>query len=218
MKFTTLSIVALMAATSAANAASFSSPSATFTGDVIDFNAFDGYLLPQGGSNSLSLDYGVTLTTDGPATVGQNAFDLNDNGLWSVVGNTNRDGTFLSAEFNNANDSINFSFASGMQKVGIFINQYQDIGENNSLNFFAYDINGNVLDTRTINVDTAWDSYDEGMFVGFERASADVYRFGVSGGTFVMDNLTISAVPEPETVAMLLAGLGLLSFAARRRA
>jgi hypothetical protein len=34
----------------------------------------------------------------------------------------------------------------------------------------------------------------------------------------ILDNVTISAaVPEPETYAMLLAGLGLLGFAARRR-
>jgi PEP-CTERM motif len=31
------------------------------------------------------------------------------------------------------------------------------------------------------------------------------------------DGLTVTAVPEPETYAMLLAGLGLLGFAARRR-
>lgn len=37
---------------------------------------------------------------------------------------------------------------------------------------------------------------------------------GTSGGI----RLTVSAVPEPETYAMLLAGLGLLGIAARRRA
>lgn len=36
-------------------------------------------------------------------------------------------------------------------------------------------------------------------------------------GTAGISTLTISAVPEPETYAMLLAGLGLLGFAARRR-
>jgi hypothetical protein len=38
------------------------------------------------------------------------------------------------------------------------------------------------------------------------------------GGSFTLDDLTFSnPVPEPETYAMLLAGLGLLGFAARRR-
>lgn len=38
-----------------------------------------------------------------------------------------------------------------------------------------------------------------------------------SGSSVYADNFTISAVPEPETYAMLLAGLGLLGFMARRR-
>ena len=32
------------------------------------------------------------------------------------------------------------------------------------------------------------------------------------------DNINVAAVPEPESYAMFLAGLGLLGFAARRRA
>lgn len=37
------------------------------------------------------------------------------------------------------------------------------------------------------------------------------------GGGFIVDNLTLNPIPEPETYAMLLAGLGLLGLAARRR-
>ncbi|MDP1573390.1 MAG: FxDxF family PEP-CTERM protein [Coxiellaceae bacterium] len=36
-------------------------------------------------------------------------------------------------------------------------------------------------------------------------------------GAVTMDTNLVSAVPEPETYAMLLAGLGLLGFMARRR-
>jgi hypothetical protein len=32
-----------------------------------------------------------------------------------------------------------------------------------------------------------------------------------------MDNLTVGAVPEPETYAMMMAGLGLLGFSVRGR-
>ena len=39
---------------------------------------------------------------------------------------------------------------------------------------------------------------------------------GSKGGTYTVDSY-ISAVPEPETYAMLLAGLGLISFSVRRR-
>jgi hypothetical protein len=34
---------------------------------------------------------------------------------------------------------------------------------------------------------------------------------------FTFDNINVSAVPEPETYAMLAAGLGLLGFMARRK-
>jgi hypothetical protein len=221
MKLATLTLAALMAVTSVAQAASIDASSATFAGTVIDFNDFDGYLLPQFDAGnlitSLNLGSGVTLTTTPFAVVGQNAFDLDQNGLWSVVGNGNRDGNFVSTAFSNNNGSINFTFATPMQQVGIFANQNQALFENNSLQVLAYDFNGNILESFRVSIDTDAFGYDEGKFVGFARASADIYGFGLSDGTFVVDNLTISAVPEPETYAMFLAGLGLLGAASRRR-
>ena len=53
--------------------------------------------------------------------------------------------------------------------------------------------------------------------------TADNYTLHVSGtalsslGGSYSGNMSISAIPEPETYAMILAGLGLLGFAARRR-
>lgn len=40
---------------------------------------------------------------------------------------------------------------------------------------------------------------------------------GVGQTHSAIDNITINAVPEPETYAMMLAGLGILGFAARRK-
>lgn len=221
MKLATLTLAALMAVTSVAQAASIDASSATFAGTLIDFNDFDGYILPQvdGGSliTSLNLGSGVTLTTTPFSVVGQNAFDLDQNGLWSVVGNGNRDGNFVSTAFTTVNGSINFTFATAMQQVGIFANQNQALGENNSLQVLAYDLNGNILESFNVSIDTDFESYDEGRFVGFTRTSADIYGFGLSNGTFVVDNLMISAVPETETYAMFLAGLGLLGAVSRRR-
>jgi len=221
MKLATLTLAALMAVSSVAQAAQIVAPSATFAGTVIDFNDFDGYILPQVDAGnlitSLDLGSGVTLTTTPFSVVGQNAFDLDQNGLWSVIGNSNRDGNFVSTAFSNSIGSINFTFATPMQQVGIFANQNQALDENNSLQVLAYDFNGNILESFNVSIDTDFESYDEGKFVGFARASADIYGFGLTNGTFVVDNLTISAVPEPETYAMFLAGLGLLGAASRRR-
>ena len=44
-------------------------------------------------------------------------------------------------------------------------------------------------------------------FVGSDAIAGNVY----------FDNIVVTAVPEPETYAMLLAGLGLLGFTARHR-
>ena len=50
---------------------------------------------------------------------------------------------------------------------------------------------------------------------GLKLYAFDNNRSGNSGSILV--NLEVSAVPEPETYAMMLAGLGLVGFAARRR-
>ncbi len=59
-------------------------------------------------------------------------------------------------------------------------------------------------------------------FVGFQASAGEYFTsvqwFGenATGVTDVQLGIT-TAVPEPETYAMMLAGLGLLGFAARRR-
>ncbi len=55
---------------------------------------------------------------------------------------------------------------------------------------------------------------------GVEDAFIDsvVFSNGTKGNVaFEIDNITASAVPEPEAYAMMLSGLGLIGFAARRR-
>lgn len=56
----------------------------------------------------------------------------------------------------------------------------------------------------------------------FNVAAGDVYGFNFGGNNsdsnnFLTGTLSIAAVPEPSTYAMLLAGLGMLGFAARRK-
>jgi len=43
------------------------------------------------------------------------------------------------------------------------------------------------------------------------------YQNGGDNFGALLDNVSVSAVPAPETYAMLLAGLGLVSFMARRK-
>jgi hypothetical protein len=66
----------------------------------------------------------------------------------------------------------------------------------------------NVSDSDTVDLSAKFGST---MYVGFT---------GATGGADADQRITgfsVSAVPEPETYAMLMAGLGLVGFAARRR-
>jgi uncharacterized membrane protein YdcZ (DUF606 family) len=71
---------------------------------------------------------------------------------------------------------------------------------------------GNTL-TYSLDVDT---NARHTTPVAFGWTGLSMVVFQNSSGA-VIDNLTIAAVPEPETYAMMLAGLGLLGVAARRR-
>jgi hypothetical protein len=83
---------------------------------------------------------------------------------------------------------------------------------------------GAIVHTQTFTVDTIGSTREF-----FNWQNIDTVLITTTGGThhsslsgtgtsFAMDNLIInSPVPEPETYAMLLAGLGLVAFMARRR-
>jgi hypothetical protein len=57
-----------------------------------------------------------------------------------------------------------------------------------------------------------------GTYYGFENIAFDSIRITIPvNGAMELDNLQIAAVPEADTYAMMLAGLGLLGVVARRR-
>ncbi len=84
--------------------------------------------------------------------------------------------------------------------------------------------NGNLVhrDTTTANITT---TAQEFFFTGFK--GIDTFTIEIDADTFAGDankglywgigSVTVSAVPEPEAYAMLLAGLGLVGAMARRR-
>lgn len=81
------------------------------------------------------------------------------------------------------------------------------------------DYDGSVLSDWTVNTSGVWDQFS-GTF-----SFAQVGDYGLTfsaagladsyGGS--LDNVSVTAVPEPQTYAMLLAGLGLMGAIARRR-
>jgi hypothetical protein len=207
-----------------AHAALITSP-AELPGTAISITiGFDG---PTGSNLSSPVDVGSGIlfsTTGGPGSIGEaplGAWSLGGNGLWS--GGKTFAG--VDGDFDGAGGPASMIFDLGgllVRGVGGFMNFDPDFTYGDPLSFplplyvAAYDASGALLEDYDVPVSTP-NGFNDGAFYGIARIDADIARFVISGPYAVVDDLTVAAIPEPSTYAMLLAGLGLLGFVARRR-
>lgn len=111
-----------------------------------------------------------------------------------------------------AGDRLSLNFWFGL------VSQESDVAGFEDLAFVA--VNGQVVEVVSLT-----DAPRVGLFsYEFLTGGLATIAFGVVDindfygvSEFRIDNITVSAVPEPETIAMLLAGLGLVGAAVRRR-
>ncbi len=176
---------------------------------VIDFESFDGLLT----SGPVALNADVIFTGDSQAELGANIRDLGDNGVWGV-------GNFFAA--GGVSGELRFTFADDQVSAaaGAFVSHF-------ALDAFpfalavevsAYGANNQIIETHSFVVDKSVTDYNEGQFLGIARSTADIRSIAFKGVGVVADNLTYTApVPEPETYAMLLAGLAVIGSLVRRR-
>ena len=113
--------------------------------------------------------------------------------------------------------TMTFAFAEAVSDVGGFINYAPGSGPTATIAVFdtAHQlIESSVVDFATDGVT------DSGKFLGFHEDTASIGYFTLSNGYIGLTDLTtdtVAAVPEPQTYALMLGGLGVMAFIARRR-
>lgn len=128
-----------------------------------------------------------------------------DNGLWSG---------FPMAGTNDTSSTMMLAFSQAVSGVGAFLNyapRYYG-----TATIAAYDSSFALIESTTLTFLTNGNQ-NQGEFHGFLENTPSISYFTMTGGFVGATDFTVVAVPEPETYGMLLAGLGLLGLAARRR-
>lgn len=192
---------------------------------VVDFNDQDGLFIGSGEHYTVGTPSVSFSALDGDFTVGQRiATDLGINGSWGAGA------SFLS--FDKIGDMtlrIDFSGLKTRAFVADF-SLYEEAGDHRLLTVTAYGTDGSSesftlgsfatsLDGVDLLDQPLVDSSNFSVTQGIRLASADIAYITIKGDGVVMDNFSYTQpVPEPETWALLLAGLGVAGVSLRRRA
>ena len=180
------------------------------------------------------------LAAASPVVIGFDSL-MQDNDQTNEIGNVYRESGF---EFSNLSNP--FSFASFGTQNPFFNGSTALFNDNTDGQTRLSQIGGGLFSLSSITLSTLAPGYtEEGTSVSFTGLLATggsvMQSFNVADGaaqTFSFspnfsnlsavtwsneanfhqfDNITVAAVPEPETYALMLSGLGLVAFAARRR-
>ena len=193
---------------------------AWLTSDVSTANSFDAsftFSLQSNGSSPMADGITFAMQNQGTNALGDTGGSLGYGGL-GAVGSVIQTYTNNKAGLNTDGNAYNTQSAPAYLGYASLVTGTENV---------KYDVSSNTLSmTGTLNVDgKSFDISDSKaidlaakfgrtMTMGFTGASGDSYS-DERINSFSL--ASVSAVPEPETYAMLLAGLGLMGFMSRRR-
>ncbi|MCU6497494.1 PEP-CTERM sorting domain-containing protein [Rugamonas sp. A1-17] len=159
------------------------------------------------GSGPLSLAPGVEWSSaNGDAVFGyRGGYGFADNGMWEGL---------TMAGTNDQGSAMTLAFSQAVAGVGAFFNyspRYYG-----PATIAVYDANHTLIESTTLTFMTNG-GLNQGEFHGFLESAPSISYFTMTGAYIGAADFAVQAVPEPGSYAMLLAGLGLLGIAARRR-
>jgi len=154
---------------------------------------------------------------DGTLTPWFNSSDFCSGCTWSVTSADAHGGTFsASVVGNRLLQQFAASPTSAITEASLWLKAPG--GSAIAAVYFLY--SDSTTEENIVSFGDVWTSFNMTSFLDVGKSLAGFGVYGCSGcgvPTFADDFTINTAVPEPETYAMLLAGLGLLGFAARRR-
>jgi len=152
--------------------------------------------------NGLSNDSNFTYYTNAPSAQG--------------IALASQDGPAYINVAAGVDSSIGFFYTSPSAVTGA-IKAYSDVNGTGTL-LGTFNIAANDFSTFTDTDGTVYSVYDSWTHATFNFAGvAKSFDLSAAAGVAGFDNMTINAVPEPESYALGLVGLGLVGAIARRR-
>ncbi|OEZ55867.1 MULTISPECIES: PEP-CTERM sorting domain-containing protein [unclassified Duganella] len=116
---------------------------------------------------------------------------------------------------NDSSSTMMLAFSQAVSGVGAFLN-YAAPRDYGTATIAAYDSTFTLIESTTLTFLTNGGN-NQGEFHGFMENTPSISYFTMTGAYIGATEFTVLAVPEPATYGMLLAGLGLVGMAARRR-
>lgn len=161
--------------------------------------AFDGSILPSPASVSYSFNSGSSAATLSFDLIGYLSLDGNHDGGFE---------DFFTLKVNGT-DVFAGSFSLGGQGDNIYVSTGSTSYVSNYVGGTFSFAGGSLTVTLPVALNVGSNT------LTFQYDSAIAQGTGDEG--WGVKNITVTAVPEPETYALMLAGLGLLGFSARRK-